>query len=335
MKNLTKKSLALILVLLMLSSVLGICAENKPDKVYKLRLAHIYTDDHPYTIECRNIAEKIKQKTNNAVEITVYPAAQLGGEPDITNNVMIGAIDMAVVGIGELAKRANDLNIFEAPYIFETYEDGVKALENPDIVANFNELEKNFGMRVLTGFYYGVRHLTSNFPVNSPDDMLNKKIRVPNHAIPMYIAEYMMTAKPTPMNLSEVYMALQQGVVDAQENPIPTIYTQKFFEVQEYINLTGHQMTITPVIISTKVLKDLPEEYAKIIEEEFKAGKVDVDNALMKQEEELLDKMIAEGVKVHEPENLQAFKDNVPEVIERCENEGKWSKGLYDIIKGN
>ena len=129
MKNLTKKSLALILVLLMLSSVLGICAENKPDKVYKLRLAHIYTDDHPYTIECRNIAEKIKQKTNNAVEITVYPAAQLGGEPDITNNVMIGAIDMAVVGIGELAKRANDLNIFEAPYIFETYEDGVKRLK--------------------------------------------------------------------------------------------------------------------------------------------------------------------------------------------------------------
>jgi len=195
--------------------------------VYKLKLAHIYAADHPFNTGLQQIANEISQKTDGHVEIMLYPAAQLGAETDEINNILSGSIDMAVLGIGEVGKYVGAFNVYEAPYVFSSCNQAMRAIKSDAMAPYYEEISKN-GFSILTSLYYGVRNLTCNIAVDSPSDTAGLKIRVPDHTIPTYIAKNVFKANPTPMSLSEVYLALQQGVVDGQENPIPTIYAQKF-----------------------------------------------------------------------------------------------------------
>ena len=140
-------------------------------------------------------------------------------------------------------------------------------------------------------------------------------------------------ADATNMNWSETYTALQQKTVDGQENPIPTIYAQKFHEVCNYINLTQHQITICPVIIGNNVLEEMPDEYAQIVRDCFVSGTDTVNQLVLDAEEEQLQLMIDEGVQVHEPADRQAFVDAAAQVVEACEAEGLWTAGLYDSLQ--
>ena len=302
------------------------------DKVYELKLAHIYAADHPFNIGVQQIVDEIAEKTDGHVKINVFPAAQLGAETDEINNILAGSIDIAILGIGEVGKYVNDFNVYEAPYVFRDCDQAMRAI-NSDVMAPYYEKVSENGFNILTSFYYGVRNLTCNRAVDSPKDTEGMKIRVPDHTIPTYIAQYVFKANATPMSLSEVYLALQQGVVDGQENPIPTIYAQKFYEVCNYINLTQHQITICPVIIGNTVLDKLPEEYAAVVEDCFKRGTETVNQLVLDAEEEQLQVMIDEGVQVHEPGDKQAFIDAAGDVVKACESEGQWSEGLYEKLQ--
>lgn len=310
----------------------SISVKPEDDTVYELKLAHIYAADHPFNIGVQQIVDEINEKTDGHVKIKVFPAAQLGAETDEINNILAGSIDMAILGIGEVGKYVNDFNVYEAPYVFRDCEQAIRAV-NSDIMAPYYEKVSGNGFQIMTSFYYGVRNLTCGKAVDSPKDTAGMKIRVPDHTIPTYIAQYVFKANPTPMSLSEVYLALQQGVVDGQENPIPTIYAQKFYEVCDYINLTRHQITICPVIIGNAVLDKLPEKYATVVEECFKTGTETVNQLVLDAEEEQLQLMVEEGVQVHEPADRQAFVDAAAEVVEACEREGQWSEGLYEKLQ--
>lgn len=307
-------------------------AAEADDTVYELKLAHIYAADHPFNVGLNQIAQEISDQTDGHVNITVYPAAQLGAETDEINNILSGSIDIAVLGIGEVGKYVTDFNVYEAPYVFSSCDQAMRAV-NSDVMAPYYEQIKGNGFSILTSLYYGVRDLTCNFPVDSPDDTAGMKIRVPDHTIPSYIAKYVFKANATPMSLSEVYLALQQGIVDGQENPIPTIYAQKFHEVCNYINLTQHQITICPVIIGNNVLEEMPDEYAQIVRDCFVSGTDTVNQLVLDAEEEQLQLMIDEGVQVHEPADRQAFVDAAAQVVEACEAEGLWTAGLYDSLQ--
>ncbi|MFU0831470.1 MAG: TRAP transporter solute receptor, DctP family [Oscillospiraceae bacterium] len=301
-------------------------------EVYQLKLANIYAADHPFNVGCQKIVDEIQEKTDGHVIITIYPAAQLGPETAEINNLQAGAIDFAVLGSGEVAKRVKDFNIFDAPYLFKNVEEAEKAAAS-DVVQSIFEQTKQYGFTVENMLYYGVRNLTTNSPVDSPEDTKNMKLRVPDNNIPRYIAQYVFGAAPTPMALSEVYLALQQGVVQGQENPIPTIYTQKFYEVCDYINLTQHQISYFPTIMSNKTREKLPENYVKIIDEAFQEGAPEINKLVLEAEDELLKEMQDAGAKVHTPANLEAFQENVPALVKQCEDDGLWTKGLYDKIK--
>ena len=302
------------------------------DTVYELKLAHIYAADHPFNIGVQQLVDEIGEKTGGHVKINVFPAAQLGAQTDEINNILAGSIDIAILGIGEVGKYVNDFNVYEAPYVFRDCDQAMRAV-NSEIMAPYYDKVSENGFSILTSFYYGVRNLTCSKAVDSPADTSGMKIRVPDHTIPTYIAQYVFKANPTPMSLSEVYLALQQGVVDGQENPIPTIYAQKFYEVCDYINMTQHQITICPVIIGNTVLDKLPAEYAAVVEECFKEGTDTVNQLVLDAEEEQLQLMIKEGVQVHEPADRQAFVDAAAEVVKACESGGQWSEGLYGKLQ--
>ena len=169
-------------------------AAEADDTVYELKLAHIYAADHPFNVGLNQIAQEISDQTDGHVNITVYPAAQLGAETDEINNILSGSIDIAVLGIGEVGKYVTDFNVYEAPYVFSSCDQAMRAV-NSDVMAPYYEQVKENGFSILTSLYYGVRDLTCNFPVDSPDDTAGMKIRVPDHTIPSYIAKYVFKAK--------------------------------------------------------------------------------------------------------------------------------------------
>lgn len=205
----------------------------------KLKFAHVYETTEPYHKQSLWAADEIKKRTDGRYEIEVFPASSLGKETDINQGLSLGTIDIIYTGNLFAGKSYGPLSIAGAPFMFRDL-DHWKAYAKSDL---FKELAGGYkdatGHQIIATTYYGSRHATSNKPLNTPADMKDLKIRVPNAPLYMMFPKA-VGANPTPLAFAEVYLALQQGVVDAQENPLPTIKAKKFYEVQKYINLTGH-----------------------------------------------------------------------------------------------
>ena len=244
-------------------------AAEADDTVYELKLAHIYAADHPFNVGLNQIAQEISDQTDGHVNITVYPAAQLGAETDEINNILSGSIDIAVLGIGEVGKYVTDFNVYEAPYVFSSCDQAMRAVNSDVMAPYYEQIKENYknGFSILTSMYYGVRDLTCNFPVDSPDDTAGMKIRVPDHTIPSYIAKYVFKANATPMSLSEVYLALQQGVVDGQENPLPAIDAASVQEVQPYCSMWDAIYDCLFFCINQDIYDGLTPEQQAVVDE--------------------------------------------------------------------
>lgn len=205
----------------------------------KLKFAHVYETTEPYHAQALWAADEIKKRTDGRYEIEVFPASSLGKETDINQGLSLGTVDIIYTGNLFAGKSHGPLSIAGAPFMFRDL-DHWKAYAKSDL---FKELAGGYkdatGHQIIATTYYGSRHATSNKPLNTPADMKDLKIRVPNAPLYMMFPKA-VGANPTPLAFAEVYLALQQGVVDAQENPLPTIKAKKFYEVQKYINLTGH-----------------------------------------------------------------------------------------------
>jgi len=207
----------------------------------------------------------------------------------------------------------------------------VKAMNGP-IGEEFNkQLIEKRGMRILGTTYYGTRQLTtSTKKVEKLADMVNFKIRVPENDVFRAMAES-WGAKPTPMNFNELYLALQQNVVDGQENPLPTIQSGKFFEVQKYLVLTGHIITPRLVVTNETTWKKLSSGDQKILQDAIAAGIAWQNAEIKKAENELADKFKAAGMTVIQP-NVDEFRKAVLDVVPK-KFESKWGAGMWDKIQ--
>ncbi|MDH5329103.1 MAG: DctP family TRAP transporter solute-binding subunit, partial [Aquincola sp.] len=205
----------------------------------KLKWAHVYETSEPYHTESVWAAEEIKKRTNGKFEIQVFPASSLGKETDINQGMQLGTVDMIISGPSFAARSYPRLGIAYYPFIFRD-GDHLLAYSKSDI---FKEMVDAFraktGIQILAYTYYGARHITTNRDFNDCAGMKGLKIRVPD--VPAYTATPKACgANPTPIAFAEVYLALQNGTVEAQENPLTTIEAKKFYEVQKFILLSGH-----------------------------------------------------------------------------------------------
>lgn len=220
------------------------------------------------------------------------------------------------------------LSIMEAPYIFRDVDHMYKAMKGPIGQEMQDELVAKRGLRSLGVLYYGVRHLTANKPVHAPEDVKGMKLRVPE--VPLYLEmARAWGANPTPMAFAELYLALKQGTVDAQENPIPTINSGKFYEVQKYLILTGHIMVPQFHAISDKLWQSLSSGDQKILQEAVDEGIAFSNDMLIKQEQSLVDEFKKKGMQVITPD-VEAFRKASMTAIPKLEE--KWGKGLYEKI---
>ena len=197
----------------------------------KLKWAHVYETSEPYHTESVWAAEEIKKRTNGKFEIQVFPASSLGKETDINQGMQLGTVDMIISGPSFAARSYPRLGIAYYPFIFR---DGDHLLAYSKS-AVFKEMVDGFraktGIQILAYTYYGARHTTAQKPFTDCAGMKGMKIRVPD--VPAYRATpESCGANPTPIAFAEVYLALQNGTVEAQENPLTTIEAKKFYEVQ-------------------------------------------------------------------------------------------------------
>jgi len=198
----------------------------------KLKWAHVYETSEPFHKYAVWAGDEIKKRTNGRYEIQVFPASSLGKESDINQGLTLGTVDIILTGASFAGRSYPPLAITYFPFIFRDAEHQLK-YANSDV---FRELAKGYdektGNHITALTYYGARQVTSNaaHPVTKPEDMKGLKIRVPD--APAYLAfPKALGANPTPIAFAEVYLALQNNTVDAQENPLPTIEAKKFYEV--------------------------------------------------------------------------------------------------------
>ncbi len=225
--------------LVMAALAAGLLFGGTAQAVEKLKWAHVYETSQPYHKWALWAADEIKKRSGGRYEIEVFPASSLGKEVDINEGLSLGTIDIIYTGNQFAGRSYGPISIAGYPYVFRDLDHWNKYIASDLFADNVAGYKKVTGHVVISVNYYGQRHVTSKKPISKPADMKGLKIRVPN--APAYtIFPKAAGANPTPIAFAEVYLALQQGVVDAQENPLPTIKAKKFYEVQKYINITGH-----------------------------------------------------------------------------------------------
>jgi tripartite ATP-independent transporter DctP family solute receptor len=238
-----------------------------------VKLGHSGVLEMSYHKGSLRFAELMKERTNGAVTVHVFPANQLGSEKDMVEQVKNGVIQISLTGPSMLAQFQGwgPIGVLGMPYILSgNTEDElrpklIKVARGP-LMAELNEREaKETGIRILDmGWWYGERHLTTKTKqVVKPDDVKGLKIRTMDS--PMAKAALVaLNAATIPMPVSELYTALQLGVVEGQENPLNTIYSQKYYEVQKYVALTGHMTMNLVLVTNEKFFQSLSPELRQI-----------------------------------------------------------------------
>ena len=213
-----------------------------------------------------------------------------------------GAQQIVTEGAANFGAWVPSISVVEAPYVWRDAAHLQKAMSGP-VGQKFNDtLVKARGMRILGTTYYGTRHLTTTQKeVKTPADLVGFKLRVPENDVFKAMAEA-WGAKPTPMNFGELYLALKQNVVDGQENPLPTIKSGKFDEVQKYLVLSGHIITPRLVVVNEAFWQGLSAADRKLLEDAIAAGIAWQDEELAKQEKSLVDTFKAAGMTVITPD---------------------------------
>ncbi|HSB71009.1 MAG TPA: TRAP transporter substrate-binding protein, partial [Candidatus Methylomirabilis sp.] len=195
--------------------------------------------DHPENIGARKIKELVEKKAGDRLEVQVFTDGQLGDQRTMVENMRNGTLEITWVTVGFFGSYEPILNVIESGYLFRDSWHSYKVFDGPMGEEIRGHVEKH-GVKLLGYYEAGLRHITNNVrPINTPADLKGLKIRTPQAKYHLNTLKY-MGANPVAMSFGELYTAMQQKVVDGQENPLSNIYKAKFYEVQKYISLTGH-----------------------------------------------------------------------------------------------
>jgi tripartite ATP-independent transporter DctP family solute receptor len=263
----------------------------------KLKWAHVYETSEPYHKWSVWAADEFKKRTNGKYEIQVFPASSLGKESDINQGLQLGTVDIILTGASFASNSYPRLAVSYYPFTFRDADHVIKYGKSDVFKELTDGYKKATGNTVTALTYYGARHSTSNKLFKNCDEMKGLKMRVPDS--PAYTAlPRACGANPTPIAFAEVYLALQNGTVDAQENPLPTIEAKKFFEVQKNIILTGHISDALLTVVSPSTMGKMSPAEQKLFSDISQEAAVNATNDIRKREGELVDEFKKKGINV-------------------------------------
>jgi len=295
-----------------------------------IRWGELLAPSHPQVQMAMKIAAEVKEKSGGRIDIQVFPNGQLGSGKDMMESVSGGALHLTTDGAGALGAFLPQLSVIEAPYLWRDAAHLAKVAASPIFAKMNDDLVAKRGMRMLNVTYYGKRHLTSGSKaVKSPTDMVGFKLRVPPVDVFRAMADA-WGAKATPIAFPELYLALSQGAVDGQENPLPTIQSGKFFEVQKFLVLTEHIITPRMIIVNDAFWKGLPTADRALLEAAFNAGAAWQDKELLASEATLVGTLKEKGMTVIEP-NIDEWRKPVLASVPK-QFESKWGAGTFEAL---
>lgn len=333
-----KKIMAITIGFLLILSILGGCNKPQPedsvqtDEPIKIRLAHVVNEKDGFHIAALKFKELVEQKTNNRVQIDIYPNATLGDERTLLEGMQMGTIDMGVITNGPVANFLPEIAVFELPFLFGSREEAYTILDGPIGKELLDSLEK-VGLKGLAYAERGFRNLTnSKRPVKTPDDIKGLKIRVMEN--PVYIDTFKtLGANTVPMAWTEALTALQQGTIDGQENPVNVIYSFKLYETQKYLSMTRHTYAPALFVMSLQKFKSLPEDIQQIFKESAQEAAEHERKVNADSEQKQLEELEKQGMEIIEPD-LKPFKEAVEPVYEKYSDKfGEYLEKIKSELK--
>lgn len=297
----------------------------------RLRWGHVYETNESYHTQALWAAERIKERTSGRWNIEVFPSSSLGNEPTINQGLALGTVDMIYTGVAFAGATFRPLSMSNAPYVLRDF-DHFQAYRNSDLLRDLiGGYNRQTGHNALALNYYGERHLTANKAINRPEDMRGMKLRVPQAPLFLMFTRS-VGANATPIAFAEVYLALQQGTVDGQENPLPTIQAKKFYEVQSHIMLSAHITESLLTIVGGPTWRRLSDADKGVFTEVLREASDKVTNEIRQQELVLPDWFRQQGKTVLTPDRAAFRAAAVPLHNDAAAGAG-WTREQYDRLQ--
>jgi len=327
-----KKFFALLLALVMVLSLCACGAKEAPAAPAEdttatetetapavepivLKIGISTNEEDPRAKGALQFIDEITEKTNGAVTGELYPAGQLGGDADLINSLSLdaGTVDVIITDASNFATYVPEMGISALPFQFADFQEAWDFMDS-EVEAAAEAKLIDLNMRVLAHYCNGFRCVTnSKGPVETPDDMKGMLIRTPENPVIMATMTA-MGANPQPLAFNELYQALQQGTYDAQENPIPVIYNNKLYEVQEYLSVTNHIYSGMCFTIAESVWQKLTAEQQEIVAAAAEASAV-LDRQLNEQmTNDFVASLEEAGMKINNPD-LAPFAEATASVL--------------------
>ena len=321
------------LLISVLSFLLLLSACSNEDESVTLNFGHALPPDTTQAIKIDELAEAVEEKTEGRVKFEIYPNSQLGSETEMLQQVDVGAMHGLAVMIGSMQTMDMRLAIEDLPYMWPDEHAARDAYDGEfgDYIA---DIAGEYGMHTAGYLEWGFRHVTNNEgPVVEPEDLQGMNIRVAETALRVDTFEQ-VGALPTVMAFSEVYGALQQGALDAQENPLANIVAPRLNEVQDYLSLTGHFYNTVMVVFDGETWEEISPEDQDIITAEIDKISKEVQDANDDTESEHIEFLAENGMEVNDDVNKEAFRAAMMPVYEQWEEE-EFGKEMMDMYRRN
>jgi len=268
-----------------------------------------------------------EERSGGRLQIELYPSSQLGSKLDVVEQAMLGSNVIHITDASFLMDYVADLGILSAPYLTDDYDQLFYLLETDW----FKELEKELNDKGLyivdSNWIFGTRHLIADRKVSTPEDLKGLKIRVPNNKLAIDTIEA-IGGTATPMPLGELYPALQQGIVNGSENPLPVMMGNKLHETAKFISLTSHMRMIAQWVGGTKFIETLPDDLLQILKEAAKEAGMANNENVNQVDMDLMEQFKQEGVTITEVDP-SLFRERALAVYDKME----WSPNLYEKIQ--
>ena len=319
-----KRLLISLLVLAFLFTLCGCSKEEKTtaantestasgnqlmEKPITLGIAHPQAIDHPQSKFVERVKERVEKETGGMIKIAHYPADQLGSADEVYRQTVEGSNAIYIGDFNQSAQYVEELSVFNLPYIFKDPEHMEKVLTSDIAQELYDKLEAINGMKFLMPIYFGDRVMSTNkIRATTPEELKGVRIRCPQGTVSVdSIASLGCT--PVPMALSEVYMALQTGAIDGQENPLQTFVNNRFYEVQDTIILTNHTIGFSTIMANGDIWNSIPKEYQDLILKIMQEEAVTLKEEIINSTAALREECEAQGVEFIEPD-VEAFREH-------------------------
>ncbi|MEW6265389.1 MAG: DctP family TRAP transporter solute-binding subunit [Thermodesulfobacteriota bacterium] len=268
-------------------------------QTFKFKLGHALPPTSPYHLGATDFAKQVEAETKGRVMIEVFPSGSLGSEKDMIEQLRFGAMEMGLLSTGPHAVIEPKMEAEQLPYAWPTRQHAYRAFDG-ELGQKFKGLLLNKGIHVLSWMENGYRHITNNArPILKPADAKGLKIR--SAEVKMRLDTFkLMGILPTPMAFTELFMALQQGTVDGQENPLPVIFTSKFYEVQKYLSLTGHIWGSVALEVNKKTWDTVPKDLQEIMQRCALKAAENERLIIQKGDQELVGELKKKGMTINE-----------------------------------